>query len=301
MKTRIMTILICIVFANTATRAEEVFPLSGARWTWEIRYYYEDPYNVSYVLQGDTVVDDIQRAKLYYIHHDNHTDSLLMGFIHTRGDSVFYRSLSDLVGHYPNILCLEPHQDYLLYDFSSSKGDSIKDYCHYEDSYFPVLDVDSVKFGGIHRKRIRFREDDYDYWIEGMGSINGLFYGVEAIPIGMMSRRLVCFTLNDEPVYFNPTYSSECPVPGVVSVIRETKNNLLTIFPNPAKSTVTVQSDHPLKRLQIYDVNGTLLSEQSCNNELQTKIQKLPKKAGKYVLKITLQNGVVHTEKLIIP
>ncbi|MDR0437338.1 MAG: T9SS type A sorting domain-containing protein [Bacteroidales bacterium] len=293
MKTQIITILICILFANTTTHAQEVFPLSGAKWTEEITYMGIPQQYISYVLQGDTVIDGIQRAKLYIFYSPNSADSYLIGFFHIQGNSVFFRSLNNFA-YYP--ICSDYYlQDGLFFDFSLLEGDSFEN-CTYPGMSI-VSSVDSIELGGINRKSITFGING-GQWTEGIGSLD-LFYGKEWIPTGFYGKHLVCFTLNDELIYLDPRYS-KCPVLGNATTILETKNNQLTIFPNPAKSTVTVQSDHSLKRLQIYDISGTLLHEQSCNGELQTTIQKLPHPPGMHFVKITLQSGDVYTKKLII-
>ena len=311
MKTKILTIIaFAAMLSVLPVNAQDIFPLSGAKWTEVIEYDYNYPIieyqYFSYVLQGDTVIDDILRSKLHLIPRTS-TDTDIVGFIHIQDSTVFYRGVTRNA-YYP--LCDVYHQqDYPLYDFSLSIGDSFFDCSasmHYVDwDYYSVLDVDAVNLGGIGRKRITlawtWEEQQYirDQWIEGMGSVNGLFYGKEAIRRSDGSNKyFVCFTQNDELIYLNPRYS-DCQ--GLsFKAIPEVKTNPLRIFPNPMKSTATVQSDYPLQSVQIYDISGVLLYKQTCKGELQTTINKQSLLQGSYFIKVILQTGETQIEKLIV-
>ena len=310
MKTKILTIAIAAILFVLPVNAQDVFPLSGAKWTEVIEYDYNYPIieyqYFSYVLQGDTIIDDILRSKLHLIPGTS-TDTDIVGFIHIQDSTVFYRGRTTYAY---NRLCDEYHQqDYPLYDFSLSKGDSFYD-CfessfsfNNEEYYYHVSDIDAVNLGGVSRKRITFIHDLWlgsrDQWIEGMGSVNGLFYGKESVPISDGSNKyFVCFTQNDELIYLNPRYS-ECPVPQF-NAIPEVKTNPLRVFPNPMKSTATIQSNQPLQSIQIYDISGILLHKQACNGKLQTTINRQSLSQGSYFIKIALQTGETLIEKLIV-
>ena len=283
---------------NIISYSQEIFPLANAKWT-EVFWDGSDLIQYSsYVLQGDTTIDDVSRSKLYYIWDINRRDSLLVGFIHTQGSTVFYRQESDYMGA---DACDEYYRkDYPLYTFSLSVGDKLNG-C-YHDCY--VSNIDSIELGGVSRKRITYRDSDCEYcqdcdqWIEGMGSINGLFYGKKKVKTSETSNNFVCFTLNDELVYLNPMFS-ECPVTHFNS-IPEVKKNSLIVFSNPMNSTVTVQFGQPLKLIQIFNLNGILLCERPCNGELSVVVHNQSLSSGIYFVKCILQNGNVETKKLFI-
>ena len=240
---------------------------------------------------------------MYLIPDINRRDSVLIGFTHIQEDIVFFRLEIDK--HPYNGICNEYDyrlQESPLYDFSLLIGDSFDYNC--SRRVFPVSDIDAIELGGITRKKITFMHDLFleeiaDEWIEGMGSVNGLFYGKEDIPArDDYGKYFVCFTLSDELIYLNPRYS-ECPVPQF-NAIPEVNANPLKVFPNPMKSAATIQSGLPLQLIQIYDISGVLLWEQACRGELQATINRQSLLQGSYFIKVTLQTGEIRTEKLII-
>jgi hypothetical protein len=114
--------------------------------------------------------------------------------------------------------------EYLLYNFSLEEGTNFE----YQEPgsqipgyEFPpitlyVKKIDFVEISGIQKKRIQFTSpppyDDIVYatWIEGTGSLNGLFY-----PCGGMHgpnniiEILLCHFQDNELIYKNPAWS-EC-------------------------------------------------------------------------------------------
>jgi hypothetical protein len=249
-------------------------------------------------------VDNIPRSKLYYIPDINKTDTLLIGYFHNAGDIVYYRKhqiepevfAEGLYG-----ICEEYESDYLLYDFSLQEGDIYSYVCGYGGTtQRRVTSIEQVERGGFILKKIIFNDYDSSYWMEGMGSGQGFFEGKERIPTSEAFCIYICFSVNDEVLYMNPDYS-ECPIRTRGSnSIREIKSNSLMVFPNPMKSFATIQSDQPLKLIQLYDISGFLLYEQPCNNELQIVIQKQSLSSGMYFVKSILQNGSMQIKKLII-
>ena len=308
MKTKILTIAIAAILFVLPVSAQDIFPLSGAKWTGLITRDEGSTYTYfSYVMQGDTIVDDILRSKLYYIPDINKAkpDTLLVGYFHIVEKVVFYR-IHEIekgvyaVGLYP--ICSEYESDYPLYDFSLQEGDIYSYFC---DSYdFElwqlVTSVQQVEFGGSNRKKIIFNGYNSLFWLEGMGSNRGFFCWKETgIPKSeSVFHDYICFSVNDEVLYINPFYS-KCPVPQF-NAIPEVKTNSLSIFPNPMKSTATIQSDQPLQSIQIYDISGVLLYQQTCNGELQVTINKQSLLQGTYFIKVTLQTGETQIEKLIV-
>jgi hypothetical protein len=332
---KLLLILLLLFLSAKTSFAQEVFPLSGAKWTEAITYDEGKTYNYfSYVLQGDTIEDGILRSKLYYIPDINRKDSVLMGFIHIQENKVFFKTIFNEDDPYASLLpifglCFEEYPVSLLYDFSLSIEDvfypcgtsnpgfcetnpdiceTVPDFCeNYPDIcetnfYLHVLDIDSIELGGVKRKRMAVGKNEHisDYWVEGMGGLRGLFYHKHtAIPTSEnISKHFVCFTQDNELIYLNPDYS-ECPIPQF-NAIPEVKTNLLRVFPNPMKSVVTIQSDQPLQAIQIYDISGLLLHKQACNGELQTVVERESLLQGTYFMKITFQTGETRTEKLII-
>lgn len=296
--------LILLVFLPGISYSQDIFPLHNAKWTGIYRtcegLNYVSTY-FSYIIQGDTVVDNITRSKCYYIPDINKTDAVLVGYFHVVDSTVYFQLHKNEEGFYNRGLftfCEGYGSDCLLYDFSLQEGDTFTYSCCGDFVGTNVTSVEQIEFGGKERKKIIFNDLDSFFWIEGMGSNMGFFPGIELIPTSEDSYDYICFSVNDEVLYMNPYYS-ECPVSNLNSIQKITPNRL-TIFPNPMGSAATVQSDQPLNSLQIYNVYGVLLREQVCNGKLQTLIQKQSLPSGMYFVKCISQAGNMQIKKLII-
>jgi len=294
--------MLLLLNVNVISHSQEIFPLANAKWTGALVVVYQWPNDIKYtyfeyLIQGDTIVDNILRSKLYYIPDINKTDTILTGYFHVVGKIVYYRKVTDV----QNGICDEFKSDYPLYDFSLQEGD-IYSFCWAgESTSLKVTSVEQVEFGGSIRKKINFEGYPHcpNYWIEGMGGCNGFFEGYEGVPTADgWHYDYICFSVNNEILYMNPNYS-ECPTSGLNS-LREIKADPLTVFSNRMKSTVTVQSVQPLKLIQIYKINGILLCERPCNGELSVVVPNQSLSSGIYFVKCILQNGNVETKKLII-
>ncbi|AFL80378.1 hypothetical protein Aeqsu_0875 [Aequorivita sublithincola DSM 14238] len=77
--------------------------------------------------------------------------------------------------------------------------------------------------------------------------------------------------------------------------IQENQAVSFTIYPNPAKNTLTIKSDEPLLSARFYDVLGRKLLEETTNFE-QLNVSSLP--AGLLFVNLKTQSGTV-TEKII--
>ena len=214
-------LFIMFMFVNAVSYSQDIFPLDNAKWTgFHLHGFPDTPTYCyfSYIIQGDTVVDNITRSKLYYIPDISRTDTLLIGYFHVIDSIVYYRmhSFYDEDSQAVECLCEEYASDYPLYDFSLKKGDRYYQ-CGSAYRFYEVTSIEYVEFGGKLRKKINFHDD---YWIEGMGSYQGFFEGKHRLPnvdgsfvsCGDAWIDYVCFSVNDEVLYMNPSYS-DCPIP----------------------------------------------------------------------------------------
>jgi hypothetical protein len=192
---KLLFIVFLFAFTNGISFSQDIFSLDNAKWTGEyINEGIEHRY-FSYVIHGDTVVDDIVRSKLYYIPNINKTDTFLTGYFHIAGDIVFYRKHEIELGVFANGLyeiCEEYELDYPLYDFSLQEEDIYPYACNYVE--LKVTSIEYVEFGGFIRKKIIFNGNYPFYWMEGMGSFEG-FLVVKSIFPSQMDRIITTFVL----------------------------------------------------------------------------------------------------------
>ncbi|MDD3195869.1 MAG: T9SS type A sorting domain-containing protein [Paludibacter sp.] len=251
-------LIICILgsIINMKTNAQTSF-WENAFWT---QAFVSD--------QGGKIVRQIQ----YYI--DN--DSIIIGKIY-----------KNIIAHYPenpqnrnyigsiredlgkisaNIIIAEDTlENILLYDFTLEKGDTVfglplsstKEQFSELNETRIVTGIDSIELlNGEKRKRISF--NNVEPWIEGIGSITGLFNPAYPITTGLYSYQFIsCYKQNDVELYHNNLWYNENCCELLTSVI-ETKENQKSsnLYPVITKDYAFLQINNPLKTIEIRDVFG---------------------------------------------
>jgi len=79
---------------------------------------------------------------------------------------------------------------------------------------------------------------------------------------------------------------------------KELNQNSVSVFPNPANDFVTVQAMNTIKNIQVYNLAGQLVFEQTSNAKFVT-VKTSSLSAGVYNLKATLENGTIN-KKIVI-
>ena len=95
-----------------------------------------------------------------------------------------------------------------------------------------------------------------------------------------------------------------CEAPGVCWVGEEEisappQENLFEVFPNPAGEEVWVKSAAPLSGIAIYAMNGQKMPLPALTEENPLRIDTRSWPAGLYVVRASLQNGRILTQKLM--
>jgi beta-glucanase (GH16 family) len=81
-----------------------------------------------------------------------------------------------------------------------------------------------------------------------------------------------------------------------LTVVDFADKNKIVLYPNPTKTTVTIQTEQVIKEKTIYDLQGKLIKTIS-NNTKEINVDDL--QAGIYLLKIEDENGLMITKKLL--
>ena len=68
----------------------------------------------------------------------------------------------------------------------------------------------------------------------------------------------------------------------------------ISIYPNPVENTLNVTSNVPIKNISIYNIQGQLVRYDNDNNVDVSNLSK-----GIYIVKVLLQNGEMHTAKIL--
>jgi len=74
----------------------------------------------------------------------------------------------------------------------------------------------------------------------------------------------------------------------------------IRIYPNPVKNNTIKIYGKNLLQATVIDLDGRVIADQKINNtnQFDCKINKL--KTGIYLLKVTVENGKVYTQKIIV-
>ncbi|MDR0969065.1 MAG: Ig-like domain-containing protein, partial [Lentimicrobiaceae bacterium] len=80
-----------------------------------------------------------------------------------------------------------------------------------------------------------------------------------------------------------------CTINATVSGIEDIANQGITIFPNPVKDELFIDSETAIQKVEIYSITGALLLEESNVNE-KINVSALPQ--GLYVVKLYTNEGI---------
>ncbi len=222
------------------------FPVSDANWM--VVQEYPLPGNPpgsglvtwTYSYDGDTLIDNQLWSRIY----ENNTSvfvpgdpsNIFRGHVYAANGVVYFMSDGQI---HPTV----------MYDFNIQPGDTVKFYQFCCGAHYDLFlqSIDSVVIDGQYRRRFNFSPVVYyntsmkETWIEGIGSVHGPLFPITAKLFNQEfpdALTLSCFSHQSALIYHSPQFP-DCYYYGVTS-IGENDKGLLTIFPNPASSGLTV-------------------------------------------------------------
>jgi Leucine-rich repeat (LRR) protein len=109
-------------------------------------------------------------------------------------------------------------------------------------------------------------------------------------------QTLTCIMTNTSYPTLTVSYSVRIVTQGENIGNKEVQDRLV-LYPNPFRNVLHIQSENPVKSVELYDMAGRLMkSEQQANTLYEIHADDLPQ--GIYILKATLQNGGKITGKV---
>ena len=262
-----------LLFAEESSR----FPITSAS-EWKINYtvMHNDDTNregdeyATYFINSDTTINNIKYFKLYksgFAYYDItfYFSNVYIGALRNAGNKIFYIEKNKTA-------------EVLLYDFNVVKGDMIDSYI---ENGMVVSSIDTLPDG---RRKINIKKTDYQhgeclnldkaFFIEGIGSMGGIFYPSPCDHIGYTEHYLVCYKENGELIYQSDLSPENCD--SQVLVPAKVNNQSLDIFPVPTKNRVTIEFELPPAGdiyIEIYNIQGIkLLSNRLENSGNNTSI-----------------------------
>jgi hypothetical protein len=292
-------LIVCCLIGNLSLLAQtnvyHPFPDSNA--TWASTY---DDINPGYsydrfYLDGDTIMEGRIYNKVYNFINWNQRN--FVGGIRqdTTEKRVYAKLSSYLYPLYPaTVPPFQDTSDCLLYDFNLQIGDSIKipsTYWFY--GYLYVNNIDSTEIEGNYRKYWVLNSNlhpwENSYWIEGIGSLNGLFWPHYDREFSICN--LECMTQDSVQLYVwdGVTY---CPY--YANSIR--KNNLrskVKVYPNPILNYLNVDlSDYEIRNAKyiIFDFVGKVIISKRKFLNANPQLDLTSLLDGIYIIQIEIEN-----------
>lgn len=269
-------------------------------WTTDQKYgQYNEQYRYERLAltEEDIIIDGKSYKKLYSFterEFDIETATFVCGIRENENKQVF-------VASYHN------QQEFLLYDFSLTEGDSILAESNGEyDLYFNVTDVDTIDYNGVERRKITLQFYNYAWvtWIEGIGNIEGLLMDWRSYTMvmdPMPNVRLRCYEYNEECLYSDFSFNEsiyDCYTPLYTGLEEnETQNNIL-LYPNPAKERLYINTSIPIKQMTICNLLGQEIQKYN-NLETTSSINISGLNEGVYFVKLSTEKGVYATKIIV--
>jgi hypothetical protein len=304
------------------TAIYQQFPTSNAIWR---EYSYAYGYQTSSSscseyqneIAGDTVVGIYTYHKIwysgkYYAFSFCHYPSYMYTPTYFSYYNGAYRE--DTLNRKVFYLAPDSISETLLYDFDLNLGDTLpKTYFNTSNIYYNyyvtniVTSIDSILIDGKYHKRFEISSWDwstffhpYAYLIEGIGSTFGLLGCLRPDPEIPIGSTLLCFKQNGLTVFPDSTYQCD-----IISSIKDNeiyKEHYIQIFPNPFNLTAEISflKNYKTIDLTLFDLQGKIIKSKTYKDLNKINLDRLEIENGIYFLRMTLDNRIIETKKIII-
>lgn len=271
------SLLLVLVQPEVAAQSDRYFPNVHAEWSgvWPCTNPDAGPTLIfeeyGYDAEPDTVIDGLSWSGIHV--------GMEMGKVAVDGDRVLYRGTD---GQH-----IEADSTLVLYDFGLAVGDTA-----YQDAYYNfgptvVTAIDTVLLAA--RERRRFTMDNGDRWVEGIGSLSGLFRPVYMTPLGC-----------DHPSFdFCGDYIDEDQVPYTICTVDllgvpQEQEGRVAVHPNPSNGVFRIEGGRAHDPYLLTDASGRVIASGRLNGPMTT-VGLSAVQRGVYVLR--LADGAI---KLVI-
>lgn len=294
--------LIISLSLKAQTQSYEYIPIvkEGLQiWTIDQKYgQYNEQYRYERLAltEEDTIINGENYKKIYSFterEFDIETATFVCGIRENENKQVF--------------VAYHNRPEFMLYDFSLTEGDSILAESNGEyDLYFNVTDVDTIDYNGVERRKITLQFYNYAWvtWIEGIGNIEGLLMDWRSYTMAMdpmPNVRLRCYEYNEECLYSDFSFDEsiyDCYTLLYAGVENNEFENEVSVYPNPAKERLYINTSLPIKELTICNLLGQEIQKYNMT-EKTSSIDISGLKEGVYFVKLSTEKGVYATKIIV--
>lgn len=287
-------LLLLMVLSGVCLKAQNNVSFSdNSIWSEVSQYAYPIPDTTyyQYGILGDTVINDLTYKKVYLLSEPGLPIQGDFFAAIRENESKVFAIISDSAEHAWEFNIIG--EEILLYDFSKSVGDTMN--YNFGDFFYDdvITRIDSIEINGEYRKTFNL---GLDYWIEGIGSTQGLFYPLRALPIARYSYVLICFNNNGDVHYLNPDFDT-CY--SFMSLSEDSADNsAVQVAPNPGNNVLNIRTSLQNASVEIYDIQGKIIYKQDITENI-TAIPTERWNSGMYLWKVYNKGKEVENGKWV--
>jgi hypothetical protein len=214
------------------------------------------------------------------------------------------------------VYCFKNNSFKLLYKFNATVGstwaidvDTISINCNKDT--IVVDSVDTIVQNGNNLRRLFVHSKANklllgNVIIEGIGALQGMFPSPMCV-LDFPSQNIRCFTDSSTNYQTNPSTwgtnsnpNSACDYVYVTKVNNLTNTSLLTIYPNPSATSITITGQQSINSISLINTLGQVVLQQNNSTHTTITINVSLLANGMYTLRSTLSNGAVQLNKITV-
>lgn len=188
-----------------------------------------------------------------------------------------------------------------IYNFSLLEGDSVQIDGIDVKYYAFVQNVDTISINDQERKRITLVgiHGLTDVWIEGIGSIYGLFATFDR-HWEAVDYELTCYEENGVTMYDVHPECTRCDIATKTSIHRVDAK--LSVFPNPIYDRSVIEWSYSFQpeQMNVFDLLGRKLYSKSINGASNTYIDRTNLEKGVLLLEVLDNEGETYKQLIIV-
>lgn len=244
-------------------------------------------------------------TEIYTINGDTAINSLIYNKIWVSGDSLSTWQYQGLLREESKVVYYIPPNgiEGVLYDFNLEIGDTAyvnNIFC--SDIPIYVIDIDTVDYFGISRKRWLLGEDGYvkESWVEGIGSLNGPLHTNFEYCLICPSWNLLCYHNNDTLEYIMDG-NTDC-YQSTVGINEGHQEIGIVIYPNPIRKggNIYIETNSIPKNINIFNSVGLLVKNIVSIIDTKIQVETNDFEPGLFFITITTKKNRIITQKILI-
>jgi len=299
MKPHILCLILCVLIGPIYSQST-YHPLIESEKTWHVLEGDFGGFSTyTYMVEGDTMINQKNFKFLYRSNEEYPVNWTNFGYIREDENKKVYYSPY----HGNDTILNEPA---MVYNVGAELYDTLIitsfAYNYPTELEIVISGIDSVLIGNEYRRRMAFECESFmdNFWIEGIGSNNGLiepgFYCYIVCP----TVELLCVKEDDNIVYHNEYYES-CFIVGVQETAIAKQKFL--VYPNPAKKDIYITPQSNVGSEFVFvlcNLESEVIIQRKIINFNPSVINITNLKDGLYLYRIIDNDQLVQNGKIII-